>query len=70
MSSSLISKNPHIQVNLWHLDRMSGRTVKVKALVVFFSITLISIDNVLLAIFGFKVDAVPTGRKFDVQFKF
>ena len=61
MSAPLIVEYSHIQVELRHLDRMGGWTVKVKALVVFFPIALFTVHHMLLPILGLQVDSVPAG---------
>ena len=69
MSAPLIVKHPHIQVELGHLDRMGGWTVKVKALVVFLAVALVRVHHMLHPVLGFQVDSVPAGWELDVDFQ-
>ena len=69
MSAPLIVEYSHIQVELGHLDRMGGWTVKVKALVVFFPIALVTVHHMLHPVLGLQVDSVPAGGELDVNFQ-
>ena len=69
MSAPLIVEYSHIQVELRHLDRMGGWTVKVKALVVFFPVALVTVHHMLLPVLGLQVDSVPAGGELDVDFQ-
>ena len=67
MSAPLIVEYSHIQVELRHLDRMGGWTVKVKALVVFLAVTFVRVHHMLHPILGLQVDSVPAGWELDVD---
>ena len=67
MRSTLIVDNPRVKVNLWHLDRMRHRAVKVKALVEVL-LALLAVGNVG-PIHVLQVNPVPAGRELDVNFQ-
>ena len=47
--STLILQDPNVEVNLWYLDRVGGRAVEIKTLIVKIPITLITVHHMLLA---------------------
>ena len=66
MSSSLVVEHANIKVDLRHLDRVRGRTVKVEAFIVFVTVTLTAVGHVVSGL-GLHVGAVPAGRELDVD---
>ena len=66
MSSALVVLDADIKVDLRHLDRVRGRTVKVETFIVFVAVTLHGVGHVVPGL-GLHVGAVPAGRELDVD---
>ena len=64
--SSLVAEYADIEVNLWHLDWVRGRAVKVEAFIVFVSVALHAVGHVVPGL-GLHVGAVPASRELDVD---
>ena len=67
VSSSFISKNSDLKMNLWDPDRVGDGTIKIKALIMVCT-TVNGIRDMAL-ILGLHIDSIPTCWKLDVEFQ-